>query len=328
MKISLRILGVAWCFAVTSMLAPHAAAQQANWPNKPVRIVVPYPAGTGPDIMARLVAERLANTFKSPFVVDNKAGANAIIGTDAVVKSPADGYTFLLVDRLTLSVNPLLHKSLPYDPKKDLTSVSNIADVNLYLVVSKSLPVTDFKSFVIYAKSHPNQVGFGTGGSGSIMHLNMELLQSGVGVELLHVPYKAFAAVIPDLVSGVVQTSSGGIEALQQFVADGKLRLLAVGANTRSPLTPDVPTIMEASGGNYLMSTSYTLHARTGTPPEVIAKLNKAMHQVLSDPELLASTQRRGLNAYATTPAQLNRVLAQDAASIGKLVRERGIKLD
>jgi tripartite-type tricarboxylate transporter receptor subunit TctC len=309
------------------MMAPHAAAQQASWPNKPVRIVVPYPAGSGPDIMAMLVAQRLANIFKSPFIVDNKAGANAIIGTDSVVKSSADGYTFLLVDRLTLSVNPLLYKPLPYDPRKDITSVSNIADVNLYLVVSKSLPVTDFRSFVIYAKSHPNQVSFGTGGAGSVMHLNMELLQAGAGIELLHVPYKGFAAVIPDLVAGNVQASSGRIEALQQFVADGKLRLLALGADTRSPLTPEVPTIMEASGGNYLMSTSYTLHAKTGTPPEVIAKLNKVIHRVLSDPEVRASTRRRGLNAYATTPAQLDKILAQDAASIGKLVRERNITL-
>ena len=189
-------------------------AQATDWPSRPVRVVVPYPPGTGPDIMARLVTEKLAKELKAPFIVDNKAGVNGSIGTDAVVKAPADGYTFLLVDRLTVSVNPLLYK-LSYDPRKDLASVSNIADVSLYLVVSAALPATDFKSFVAYAKSQPGRVAFGSGGVGSISHLNMVLLEEATGTSLLHVPYKAFAEVIPAMLSGDVVASSGGVEALQ-----------------------------------------------------------------------------------------------------------------
>ena len=301
-------------------------AQAPVWPGRPVRIVVPYPPGTGPDIMARLVSDKLAKELKASFIVENKAGVNGSIGTDSVVKAPADGYTFLLVDRLTVSVNPLLY-TLSYDPRKDLVSVSNIADVSLYLVVSAALPAIDFKSFASYARAHPGRVTFGTGGVGSISHLNMVLLEEATGASLMHVPYKAFAEVIPAMLSGDVHASSGGVEALQQHVAQGRLRLLAVGAPSRTAAEPAVPTIAEAAGGDFLISTSYSMHARAGTPPDVLAKLHAALQKVLDDPEIQASAAKRGLKAYATTPAELDRVIAGDAARVGKLVRDHDIKV-
>lgn len=313
--------------AVLALALPgHGWAQAPDWPGRPVHIVVPYPPGTGPDILARLVSDKLAKDLKASFIVENKAGVNGSIGTDSVVKAPADGYTFLLVDRLTVSVNPLLYK-LSYDPRKDLVSVSNIADVNLYLVVSAALPATDFKAFASYAKAHPGRVTFGTGGVGSISHLNMVLLEEATGASLLHVPYKAFAEVIPAMLSGVVHASSGGVEALQQHVAQGKLRLLAVGAPSRTAAEPNVPTIVEAAGGGFLISTSYSMHARTGTPPDVLAKLHAALQEVLADPETQAFATKRGLKAYATSPAELDRVIASDAARVGKLIRDHGIKV-
>jgi tripartite-type tricarboxylate transporter receptor subunit TctC len=316
--------------AVTAVLAhalPLSAwAQAADWPARPVRIVVPYPPGTGPDIMARLVGDKLAKELKASFVVENKAGVNGSIGTDAVVKAPADGYTFLLVDRLTVSVNPLLYK-LSYDPRKDLASVSNIADVSLYLVTSTALPATDLKSFVSYAKANPGRVTFGSGGVGSISHLNMVLLEEGTGTSLMHVPYKAFAEVIPAMLSGDISASSGGVEALQQHVAQGKMRLLAVGAPSRTAAEPNVPTIGEAAGGDYLISTSYSMHARTGTPPEVLARMHAALQKALADPEVQAFATKRGLNAYATSPPELDRVIASDGARVGRLIREHNIKV-
>lgn len=306
---------------------PSAArAQASDWPSRPVRVVVPYPPGTGPDIMARLVGEKLGKELKTAVVVENKPGVNGIVGTDAVVKAPADGYTFLLVDRLTVTVNPLLYK-LSFDPKKDLVSVSNIADVNLYLVVSTDLPAADFKSFVAFAKANPGRVNFGTGGIGSISHLNMVLLEDGAGISMMHVPYKAFAEVIPAMLAGDIKASSGGVEALQQHVAQGKMRLLAVGAPSRTAAEPGVPTIKEAAGGDFLISTSYSLHARSGTPPELLAKLNAALARALADTELQAAANKRGLQAYASTPAELDRVIANDAARIGKLVRDHNIKV-
>jgi tripartite-type tricarboxylate transporter receptor subunit TctC len=187
----LLLVSLATCCALGT-----ASAQPGDWPSRPVRVVVPYPPGTGPDIMARLVTEKLAKELPTSFVVENKSGVNGSIGTEMVVRAPADGYTFLLVDRLTVSVNPLLYK-LSYDPRKDLVPVSNIADVSLYLVVSSALPVSDYRSFVSYLKANPGKVNFGSGGVGSIMHLNMVLLQDGTGTSMLHVPYKAFAEVIP-----------------------------------------------------------------------------------------------------------------------------------
>jgi tripartite-type tricarboxylate transporter receptor subunit TctC len=315
----LLLAALTTCWAVGT-----AWAQSADWPARPVRLVVPYPPGTGPDIMARLVTEKLAKELPASYVVENKAGVNGSIGTELVVRAPADGYTFLLVDRLTVTVNPLLYK-LSYDPRKDLMPVSNIADVSLYLVVSSALPVSDFRSFVTHLKANPGKVPFGSGGVGSIMHLNMVLLQDGTGTSMLHVPYKAFAEVIPAMLAGNVAVSSGGVEALQQHVSAGKLRLLAVGAPNRTEAEPSVPTIQEAAGADLLISTSYALLARSGTPADIVAKLNAALKRVLADPEVRAATARRGLKAYGTSPEELARVIDADGARVGKLISDHKI---
>lgn len=312
---------------VAACIAPTHAWAQSAWPTRPIRLVVPYPPGTGPDVMARLVVDGLAKELKATIVVENRAGANAIIGTSEVVKSPADGYTFLLVDRLTLTVNPLLYQPLAFNPKKDLVSVSNIADVNLYLVVSSTLPVNDFKGFVGYAKAHPGAVTFGTGGVGSVMHLNMELLEAGTGVQFLHVPYKALAEVIPAMLGGQVEATSGGVEALLPHVQKGTMKLLAVGAKSRASVAPNVPTIGEAGGADMLLSTSYSLHAKAGTPPEVLDRMNAALKNVLATPEIQTFANARGLHAGGSSPAELDAQIAVDGDRIGKLVRERNIKV-
>lgn len=306
--------------------ASAQTTQTTDWPARPIRMVVPYPPGTGPDIMARLLTEKLAKELPASYVVDNKPGVNGSLGSESVARAPADGHTFLLVDRLTVSVNPLLYK-LSYDPRKDLVPVSNIADVSLYLVVSSALPVTDFRSFVAHLKANPGKVAFGSGGVGSIMHLNMVLLQDGTGTSMLHVPYKAFAEVIPALLAGDVAVSSGGVEALQAHVAAGKLKLLAVGAPARTENEPGVPTIREAAGDDLMISTSYALLARSGTPPEVLARMNAAVRRVLADPEVRAASTRRGLKASASSPDELARQIAADSARVGKLIREHRISV-
>lgn len=326
-KFTRRVLGLASVCALAMGLAGHAVAQSADWPARNIRIVVPYPPGTGPDVMARLVAEGLGKELKTGFVVENKPGANAILGTDLVAKAPADGYTFLLVDRLTLSVNPLLYPSMPFDPAKDIQSVSNIADVNLYLVVSSSLPVNDYKSFIDYARARPDEVAFGTGGTGSIMHLNMELLQSGTGTRFLHVPYKALAEVIPAMLGGQVAATSGGVEAVLPHIQAGKMKLLAVGAKSRTAIAPTVPTINEVGGSDMLLSTSYSFHARTGTSAEVINKMQAALAKVLQSPEVQSFSTQRGLYPSASRPAELDRQIANDYERVSKLIRERNIKI-
>lgn len=326
-RVFFRQLCAASAVLLAACVVPAQAWAQSAWPARPIRLVVPYPPGTGPDVMARLVSEGLSKELKASFVVENRPGANAIIGTSELVKSQADGYTYLLVDRLTLTVNPLLYQPLPFNPKRDIVSVSNIADVNLYLVVSSQLPVNDFKSFVSYAKAHPGQVTFGTGGVGSVMHLNMELLQAGTGVEFLHVPYKALAEVIPAMLGGQVEATSGGVEAMLPHVQKGTMKLLAVGAKARTPVAPMVPTIIEAGGSDMLLSTSYSLHAKTGTPPDVLERMNAALRKVLANPELQAFATARGLRAGASSPVELNALIAADDERVGKLVRERNIKV-
>ena len=326
-KFTRRILGLASVCALTLGVVSQAMAQSADWPSRNIRIVVPYPPGTGPDVMARLVAEGLSKELKTGLIVENKPGANAILGTDVVAKAPADGYTFLLVDRLTLSVNPLLYPSMPFDPAKDIMSVSNIADVNLYLVVSSSLPITDYKSFIEYAKARPDEVTFGTGGNGSIMHLNMELLQSGTGSKFLHVPYKALAEVIPAMLGGQVVATSGGVEAVLPHVQSGKMKLLAVGSKSRTAIAPNVPTITEVGGSDMLLSTSYSFHARAGTSPDVVNKMQAALAKVLQSPEVQSFSTQRGLYPGASKPSELDKQIASDLDRVTKLIRERNIKI-
>jgi len=314
------------CAALALAVPGRAAWADDDWPLRPVRIVVPYPPGTGPDVMARLVAQGLGKILKATLVVENRPGANAIIGTGEVIKAAADGHVFVLLDRMTLAVNPLLYQP-SYDAQRDLVSVSNIADVYLYLVTSAQLPVHDFAAFVAWVKARPEQVGFGTGGVGSIMHLNMELLQAATGMRFLHVPYKALAEVIPALLGGQVQATSGGVEAMLPHVRSGALQLLAVGAPERQSVALQVPTIAEVGVADGLMSTSYSLHAKAGTAPQVVQRMQAALGEVLAQPELVQWAAERGLRAQASTSQALDAQLADDRQRLGRLVRELGIKV-
>jgi tripartite-type tricarboxylate transporter receptor subunit TctC len=292
-----------------------------------LRIVVPYPPGTGPDILARRLAVGLGKDLNTTVVVENKPGANAIIGTTDVVKSPADGRTALLVDRLSLTANPLLYRSLPYDPARDLVAVGTVADVAMYVVVNSRLPVTDFKSLIDHARNSPQALEFGTGGVGSAMHLNMELLEAATGVKFLHVPYKALAEVIPAMLAGQVKVTVGGIEAMLPFVQNGSFRLLAVSGNQRTRLTPDVPTIQEALGAPALLSTSYTLMARTGTPAAALQRLQAALAAEVQRDDFAKWAAARGLAARSSTRREVEAELALDHERLSRLVRERHISV-
>jgi tripartite-type tricarboxylate transporter receptor subunit TctC len=319
--------GVRIALALLFALIQAPLAQAQTWPGKVVRIIVPYPPGTGPDIVARAVADRLSKNLNQGFIVENKAGANAIVGTGFVARGPADGYTLLIVDRLTLSVNPILHGPLPYDARKDLVSVSNLSDVNLYLVVNAALPVKTFSDFVDYAKANPGTLSFGSGGVGSIMHLNLEAIQVSTGISIVHVPYKGFGEALPNLVSGTVQVGTIGLESIQGLVRDGKLRLLAVGAPNRIPLTPDIPTITEAGGdSNMLLSTSFTMHARAGTPPDVLQEISAQVRRAMKDPELRGMLERRGQTPQGTDPKAVDALLESDLKQVEKIIAARKLK--
>lgn len=308
-------------------LGQPALGHAEAWPTRAVRIVVPYPPGTAPDIIARAVAGSIGKNVDQPVIVESKPGANAIVGTGAVARAPADAHTLLIVDRLTLAVNPLLYAPLPYDSDRDLVSVSNLADVSLYLVVNAALPVHTFEEFVAYARANPGKLSFGSGGAGSIMHLNLEAIQAGTGTKIIHVPYKGFGQMLPDLVAGTVQVSTVGVEAILPLVRDGKLRLLAVGAPKRIPLTPDVPTIVEAGGAEgMLLSTSFSMHTTAGAPPDAVAELVRQVRHTMQDRGLRQLLGTKGLTPQGSSPEALDTLLRTDRGTVGKLIRERGIK--
>jgi len=292
-----------------------------------LRIVVPYPPGTGPDILARRLAAGIGKDLDATVIVENRPGANAIIGTAEVAKSPADGRTVLLVDRLSLTANPLLYRSLPYDPARDLVAIGNVADVALYVVVSSRLPVTDLKSLIDLARAKPDALEFGTGGVGSAMHLNMELLQAAAGVKFLHVPYKALAEVIPAMLGGQVKVTVGGIEAMLPYIHNGAFRLLAVSGGQRSALTPEVPTIQEALGASALLGTSYVLMARAGTPADALRRIQASLVAEVQREEFSKWTAARGLAARSSTRQQVETELAQDRERLSQLIRERHISV-
>lgn len=308
-----------------ALLGPMSFAQ-ARWPARSIRLIVPYTAGGGPDVVARTLVESLSKDLKVSVFVENKGGANAIIGTSELHRAPPDGYTFLMLDRMSVTVNPLLYMPLPYDPKQ-MVSVTSVADDDLYLAVSTKLPVTDFKSFVELAKSRPGTVRFGTSGVGSIMHLNMELIQGGTGASFLHVPFKSVADTYTGVLSDQIDVLNPGAATLLPHVRSGALRLLAVGAQSRSAVFPDVPTIMEASGANLLLSTGYTIHAKVGTPPEIIARVNAAFTTVLNSPEIKRSFFERGLKPRPSTLAEVDALIKAQDETVGRLIRDRGIKV-
>lgn len=319
------------CFCLCVLVAMGAAVGSAmaqSWPPKLTRIVVPYLTGTSPDVLARMLADRLAKRTGQAFIVENKPGANSIIGTSFVAKAPADGATWLLVDRLALGVNPLLYSPLPYDTRKDIASITNVGDSFMFLVAREDFPASSFRELVSYAKASPGKVIFGSGGSGHISHLNMEAMQAGAGIEFLHVPFKGIADVIPALLSGTVQVTVSGVGNVQKLVEDKRLKLLAVGAPSRSRLAPSVPTIREAGGtDDMLLSTSFSLHARGGTPAPVLEKIAQEVNSVLADPEVASFMRLKGIEPTGTSPVALDRLMDGDEKVLTKLVRDRNIKV-
>lgn len=322
-------MAMRFCLSVVLGICAFVGSTAAqDWPPKLTRIVVPYLTGTSPDVLARMLADRLTKRTGQAFIVENKPGANSIIGTSFVAKAPADGATWLLVDRLALGVNPLLYNPLPYDTRKDIASITNIGDSFMFLVAREDVPVNNFRDFVSYAKANPGKLIFGSGGSGHISHLNMEAMQAGAGIEFLHVPFKGIADVIPAIVGGTVQVTVSGVGNVQKLVEDKRLKLLAVGAPTRSRLVPNVPTIREAGGSDdMLLSTSFSLHTRGGTPAPLLEKIAHEVNAVLADPEVASFMRLKGVEPTGTSPAALDRLLERDEKALTKLVRDRNIKV-
>ncbi|MBC7706081.1 MAG: tripartite tricarboxylate transporter substrate binding protein [Rhodoferax sp.] len=311
------------------LIEPFVAAQNADtYPNRPVTLVVPSGPAGGTDLMARLVADRLGKALKQTFIVDNKPGANGILGAENVAHAPHDGYRLLFGYAAGLVVNPSLYKKISYDVEKDLAPIAQIGRTGNLLLVNPALPVKTLKEFVDYAKARPDQLNYCSWGTGSGGHLSMESLKRQAGLAMTHVPFKGSAACVQDIIAGHVQAGFGDVSSTVELVRAGKVRALATSGPTRIPNLPDVPTMNEA-GFSFTTYSWYGLMAPAGTPRPIIDKLNAAVRDMLTDPVMVARLRELNLTDLPLTkPEEFAATIHKDLNDWGVLVRTLNLKIE
>lgn len=291
-----------------------------NYPERPVKLVVPYAAGGSADIVARLISDE----WGKPVFIENKGGAGGNLGVDAVAKSAADGYTIGL-QTVSLAINPSLTAKMPYDTLKDLAPIGMVASSQHVLVVNNNLPVKDVKELLALAKSKPGKLTYGSAGAGSTFHMSAELFKAVAGVTIVHIPYRGGGPALSDTIGGQVDMSFPVLSAAQGHVQAGKLRPLGVTGSKRSPLMPNVPTIAEAGLPGYAFETWFMVFAPAATPRPVIDKLNATLDTVLQSATVKERMAKEGFEATPSTPAQARARLETEMPKWAKLVKERGI---
>jgi tripartite-type tricarboxylate transporter receptor subunit TctC len=312
-----RFLLAVLCFA-----SLHTSAA---WPEKPIKIIVPWAPGGSTDILARTVADKLSKSLGQPVVVENKPGASGNIGSDFVAKSPPDGYTLLFGSMSTHAINPALMPAMPFKGVDDFTPIAMLAFVTNTLVVHPSVPANNLKEFIAYAKANPGKIAYASAGPGSTNHLSAALLEKMAGIQMLHVPYKGGAPAVTDTVGGQVQMFvTAGTQSLPHVKAN-RLKLLAVTESKRSSLLKDVPTVAEVVPG-YEMAVWYGAFGPKGMAPDLQKRLNGEINAIMMSPEVKAKMEAIGVEPVNETPERFAEVLRADAEKWGKLVRELGIK--
>lgn len=303
------------------------ASAQSNYPNKPIRLVVPFPGGESIDAVARVVAERWSAHLGQPIIIENKPGAGGLIGTEFVSRAEPDGYTLLMGNVGGLAIIPSLKKKLNYDVQKDFAPISQVANVPFYMFVSSKLPMKTAKEVVDYAKKNPGKLNFASTGIGSGVHLAGELFKHLEKVDIVHVPYKGVGQALPALVEGNVHLVFYPITFLPQ-VKDGKLRPLAITASQRSKVLPDVPTSAEAGMPDMLASSWHAIVAPAGTPPALIKKLHETLAAAIAEPAIQARMNQLGADPVGSSPEELSRFLAAELAKWKTAVEVSGFTLD
>ena len=319
-----------WISLVGAVLGLVAATlpgvAQAQYPNKPIRLVVPYPSGGAPDILARIFSEK-AN-LGQPVVVDNKPGAGGNIGTELVAKAPNDGYTLEMGTVNTHSINGALYKNMQHDMVKDFAPVSLIAYTPNLLVVNVNLPVKTFPEFLAYAKANPNKLSYGSPGIGSSIHISGELIQTMTGIKMTHVPYKGRQFAIPDLLGGSIQLMFDNMPSSLPLVKEGKLRALGQTGSKRSPAAPDVPTIAEQGVPGYDVMSWFAMFAPAGTPKDVIARIHAEAMRVFKLPDVQEKLKTLGLDPVLSTPDELAKYQEAEVVKWARVVKESGAKAE
>lgn len=314
-------------FALAASLLLSVCASAQTFPTKPIRLVVTYPPGGGADLMARLVAPKMAETLGQPVVVENKPGASGQIGAGEVARSAPDGYT-LMLDAMSYAVNPSLYPKLPYDPAKAFTPIAVIVQFPNMLVVTPGFAVKDVKELVAAAKAKPGTIAFASSGNGSAQHLSGELFRQRTGVDITHIPYKGGGPALNDVMGGQVPVFFANMASGLQHVKGGKLRALAITGAKRSPALPDAPTMAEAGVPGYEVYEWNAIFAPAGTPAPVIAKIADAIAMAVQSPEFRERVASLGGELTGFGPAESERFVRAQTELWGKVVREGNIKVE
>ncbi len=311
-----------------ALTLPAAQAQPAAWPARPIKLIVPYPPGGFTDVTARLIAQKLQERLGQPVLVDNKPGANSLIGVDLMAKSPADGYTLAVVIA-AYAANTSLYPKLPYDPARDIAPVSLIGLSPLVAAVNNDAPFKTAAELVAYARRHPGKISFGSSGNGSAAHLSTELLKALTGSYLVHIPYRGAAAALTDLMGGQIQLFLDAASGLINPGKSGKVRLIGVAADKRLPALPDVPTFIAQGVAGFTGSTWAGLLAPAGTPAELVRRVAAEVDALLrGDAELRRKFEDMGTVPMGGSSADFATFLASETAKWGKVIREAKVKAD
>ena len=298
----------------TVLLPTQAAAQDtaANYPNRPMRLVIPYPPGGSTDIIGRMVAGKVTEYLKYPILVDNRPGANTAIGAKLVADSQPDGYSLLFATLSTMAINPGTYKKLSYDPLKDFAPVAKLSEYPYYFVARNGFAPRTIKELVDYAKANPGKVSYGSSGNGSPAHFGGVMLEQMAGLKLIHIPYQGNAPANNDMMGDRLDINLTGLASIESLVRAGKMRLMAVAGYVRDPRQPDVPTVQEYGFKDYWVGTWFSIVTKAGTPRPVILKLNGEINRALKDPAVAKPLTAQGYDLAQGTPEDLGNLIKKE----------------
>jgi tripartite-type tricarboxylate transporter receptor subunit TctC len=311
------------------LVTPGAATAQnlpaQNFPNKQIRLIVPFPPGGPNDIIARVVGQRMSEILKQPLVIDNRGGQGGVLGTDVVAKAAPDGYTIGIVSASSLVISPTMDK-VPYDPQKDFAPVTLVTTVPEMLVVATNVPAHDMKELVALARAEPGKLNFASAGIGGLPHLAGELFKLTAKIDIVHVPYRGAAPAINDLLGQQVQMTFLDLPVILPQIKAGLLRPIALGAPERAPTAPDVPTTAEVGMPDLLIENWYGMIAPAGTPPEIVAALNRAANAAMNDPQVKQKLADQGLTVAGDTPEQFRKFIDSETSKWAKVIKDAGVE--
>jgi tripartite-type tricarboxylate transporter receptor subunit TctC len=306
-----------------ALLASPALAQDEAWPTHPVRLIAASGPGGNPDVMGRLLADKFAQAFGKPFIVENIPGAGGIVAANMLAKAPPDGHVLMFGDSGAMAINPALNPNLGYDPLKDFAPITALVSLPTILVINPGVPANTLDEFIALAKQEPGKMSFGSAGAGSIHHLTMEIFAERAGIKLLHVPYRGGSAMVNGVLTGEIQAGWSGIPNVMELIAAGKLRGLCVSVLQRSPSTPSIPTCDELGQKGFDIATVMGLHAPAGTSAKIVARLQAESAKVIREPQMAARMKQLGMvmeeNGTANYAAFMKRDMARYAEAVHKL---------